>query len=638
MIAPLPVEEDGNTTGETWAEHQRRQRSIRTLMMFLMMLILMDGEEPHNKKKSLRGGNKKETKGFVMDEHLWKKRRSLDLMLWEAGLQDDRLHRLIELNHGIDEESTAAKWARENALNEDDAGEDDGGSNNTKGDEEHDVQAAKDAFDDFQEEERLVYHYPRNATGSYRGEWTRVISEQPIPTIIPSPISRDQTANSTKMQILSDEQIIDLLPPYHIGLHVLPPNNRLDEIFHKPLKEMGNETPVLEQKLLDSTEVDQPLDFSKEEGSILIRLYTRTIAGMTAVSLVDGIVNLYDVNDRSFTSNMKHLSLRVRGIVVHSLGKVSLVANDNSLRSAFVVKNGNIANHRKLLEQGLQDAVENQASIETIRDEALKANHHLFNKNVGGENWIEHFDYGTNNESKHLQTNQTTYVGANPFLPDDENDKLSAIPANILRASPPLTLQNGRECAFELNFNITETKWTISEWRQMLKKLTIGLFKVDPANVNQTEIGITDKRAKKDTSIVKAEPSANQRNEAVVMHMLGTIRSPQCDFVSNVNVTAVRIDWEQTTAKAVNYCFFMMVCCFAQTILLLKQLLHSQPQSVAVRVSLISVGWQTVLDAILCIEHILLCMLLQPISTAFGKFKCPPNVVTQARYIRTHII
>jgi hypothetical protein len=291
-----------------------------------------------------------------------------------------------------------------------------------------------------------------------------------------------------------------------------------------------------------------------------------------------------------------------------------------------------------LLEQGLQDAVENHASIETIRDETLKANHHLFNKNVGGENWIDHFDYGTNNESKHLQTNQTTYVGANPFLPDDESDKLSATPANILRASPPLTLQNGRECAFELNFNITETKWTISEWRQMLKKLTIGLFKVDPANVNQTEIGITDKRAKKDTSIVKAEPSANQRNEAVVMHMLGTIRSPQCDFVSNVNVTAVRIDWEQTTAKAVNYCFFMMVCCFAQTILLLKQLLHSQPQSVAVRVSLISVGWQTVLDAILCIEHILLCMLLQPISTAFGKFKCPPNVVTQARYIRTHII
>lgn len=587
----------------------------------------MDGEEPHNKKKSLRGRNKKGSKGVVMEENLWKERRRLDLMLWEAGKQDDRLSRLIELNHGDDEESIASIWARDSALNESVGGENNDGSNKTKGGEENDVQAAKAAFNEFQEKERLVYHYPRNVTGSYRGEWTKVVSDHPISPSISAPISQGHTLNSTKAQVLSDEQIIDLLPPYHIGVHVLPPNNQLDEIFHKPLKENGNSTTRFEQKLLDSAEMDQPLDISKDEGSIIIRLYTRTIAGMTAVSLVDGIVNLYDVNDRSFTSNLKHLTLRVKGIVVHSIGKVSLVANDDPLRSALVVKNGNIANHRKLFEKGLQSAVENQAPIEAIRDEALKTNHHLFNEDVGGENWIDHFDYGTKNESRNLQnagtiiSNQGTYVGANPFLPDDEDNKLSLTPANILRASPPLTLQNGQNCEFELDFNITETKWTIAEWRQMLKKLMMGLDKVDPANANKTESVISDKRAKKGTPIVKVEPLTNHRDEAVVMHMLGTIRSAQCNFASNVNVTAVRTDWEQTTAKAVNYCFFMMVCCFAQTIFLLKQLLHSQPQSVAVSVSLISVGWQTILDAILCVEHILLCMLLQPISTAFGKFR-----------------
>jgi hypothetical protein len=166
MIAPIPLGEDDDTNRETWAEHQRRQRSIRVLMMFLMMLILMDGEEPHNRKNALRGRKKKASKDSGMDEKLWKERRKLDDMLWEAGLQGDRLNKLIELNHGIDEDSNASKWARDSILNGDSKAEDDFDTNNPKGDDSHDVQAAKDTFENFQEEERLVYHYPRNATGS----------------------------------------------------------------------------------------------------------------------------------------------------------------------------------------------------------------------------------------------------------------------------------------------------------------------------------------------------------------------------------------------------------------------------------------------------------------------------------------
>ena len=90
------------------------------------------------------------------------------------------------------------------------------------------------------------------------------------------------------------------------------------------------------------------------------------------------------MNDRSFTSNMKHLTLRVKGVVLHSLGKVSLVANDGQLRSALVIKNNNI--HRKLLEQDLQVALDNDVPIEAIRDEALKNNGHLFNENIISKN------------------------------------------------------------------------------------------------------------------------------------------------------------------------------------------------------------------------------------------------------------
>lgn len=622
MIAPIPLEEEDNTTRETWAEHQRRQRSIRLLMMFLMMLILMDGEEPHNRKNSLRGRKKKADKDSGMDEKLWKERRKLDTMLWEAGLQGDRLNKLVELNHGIDEESNASKWARDSILNGISKGEDDFEANSTKGDDSRDVQAAKETFENFQEEERLVYHYPRNATGSYRGEWTRIHSQKSSSTTNPTPISQGKAANSTEMQVLSDEQIIDLLPPNHMGLYLLPPNTRLDEILHKARQQEANHTTVFEQRLLDSIEMDKPLEVSKDKGSIIIRLYTRAIAGMTEVSLVDGIVTFFDVNDRTFTSNMKHLTLRVKGIVLHSLGKVSLVANDDQLRSALVVKNNNI--HRKLFEQGLQVALENNVPIQAIRDEALKNNGDLFNKNAGGEEWVDHFDSGDTHESRNLQnadgiaSNPGTYVGSNPFLPDDKENVLSTTPSNVLRASPPLTLQNGRECEFQLDFNITETEWTIAEWRHMHKSLMIGLEKEDPSNANQEKSDKKEKKSKKDKELLKS-----QRDDAVVMHMLGTISSPQCDFFSNVNVTAVRTDWEQTTSKAINYCFFMMVTCLAQTVVLLRQLIHSQSQSAAVRVSLISVGWQTVLDAILCVEHILLCMLLQPVSTAFGKFQFP---------------
>ena len=621
MIAPIPPEEDDTVTRETWAEHQRRQRSIRVLMMFLMMLILMDGEEPHNRKNALRGRKKKVIKDSGMDEKLWKERRNLDDMLWEAGLQGDRLNKLIELNHGNDEESNASKWARDNILNDISKGEDDFDANNPKGDDSRDVQAAKDTFENFEEEERLVYHYPRNATGSYRGDWTRIYSQQSSSTTNPTPISKGKAVNSTELEVLSDKQIIDLLPPNHVGLYLLHPNTRLDEILHKARHKQSNNTTAFEQRLLDSN-MDKPLEVSKDEGSIIIRLYTRAIAGMTEVSLVDGVVNLYDVNDRSFTSNMKHLTLRVKGVVLHSLGKVSLVANDGQLRSALVIKNNNI--HRKLLEQGLQVALDNDVPIEAIRDEALKNNGHLFNENVGGEEWVDHFDSGDNHASRNLESaagiapNPGTYVGSNPFLPDDKENILSTTPSNVLRASPPLTLQNGRECEFQLDFNITETEWTIAEWRHMRRSLMIGLEKEKPTNANQEESEEKEKRSKKGKKLQKS-----QRDDAVVMHMLGTIRSPQCDFFSNVNVTAVRTDWEQTTSKAINYCFFMMITCLLQTVVLLRQLIHSQSQSAAVRVSLISVGWHTVLDAILCIEHILLCMLLQPISTAFGKFQFP---------------
>lgn len=118
--------------------------------------------------------------------------------------------------------------------------------------------------------------------------------------------------------------------------------------------------------------------------------------------------------------------------------------------------------------------------------------------------------------------------------------------------------------------------------------------------------------------------------------MTGSIDSPNCQFNSFVNVTAIRTNWEHTTAKAINYSFYMMLTCLTQIVVLLRQLLHTQAQSAASNVSLMCIGWQTVLDAILCIAHIFLCLVMQPLFTAFASvafFKLLIFCVIEMKYM-----
>ena len=139
-----------------------------------------------------------------------------------------------------------------------------------------------------------------------------------------------------------------------------------------------------------------------------------------------------------------------------------------------------------------------------------------------------------------------------------------------------------------------------------------------------------------ESELTRIKSSNIDKNEAMAMNLLGVMKSPNCDFVAHLNVTAIRPDWEHTTGKAINYSFFMMITCLAQIVVLLRQLLHTQAQSVATRVSLLCVGWQTVLDAMVCIEHMLLCLLLQPLFTAFASvafFKLLIFCVIEMKYM-----
>ncbi len=509
-----------------------------------------------------------------------------------------------------------------------------------------------------------------NVAGSYRGEWQRFYNATDANTPVSSMISppdllkdkstnvADEARTSRKLdeqnvetdssvdspsanntKILSNQEIAALMPQkLHIGLHLLPPSMQSQV---KPPREKQNSTKTNEEVSIEkkTSQVEEdlasfgittplPIEVTNEKGTAVIRLYSRPIVGMNELSLLDGIVNLYDVNDRSFTSQMKHLTLRVRGVNIHALGKISLVANDGPLRSVFVVKNEykkNDTSLRRQLAHVQNKDVDSNINVEAVRDEALEIYSHLFSPEVGGDHWRRHLqsqdaddqdrtddlirDFSIRSEEV-LNPTQTEYIGPNPFLPDDDTGKLLKTPQNVMKATPPLVTLNGHDCEFELDFNVTETQLTVGDYRKMYRKVVHRNLENLESNLDNGE---------KDRLTVRGNMKTDGMEEALAMQLLGTIRSPQCSFSANLNVTAVRTDWEQTTNKSVNYCFIMMVACLAQTVFLLKQLMHSQPQSAAVRVSLISVGWHTLLDAILCVEHAFLCLLLTPVSTAFGE-------------------
>lgn len=237
------------------------------------------------------------------------------------------------------------------------------------------------------------------------------------------------------------------------------------------------------------------------------------------------------------------------------------------------------------------------------------------------------------------QLKEPQYVYPFPYVCDDSNESMKKTSSPTSRRLPARELileANAAHCEFEMNIDILEQPWTFAEWRNTVlrrfrsvqafnpylhkfDKETERLKRSQILNIN-SQVGFTE----------------DSVTDALVMTMSGTVQSVNCNFNSFVNVTAIRTNWEHTTAKAINYSFYMMLTCLCQIVVLLRQLLHTQAQSAASNVSLFCIGWQTVLDAILCIAHIFLCLVMQPLFTAFASvafFKLLIFCVIEMKYM-----
>src|SRR5690606_28800193 len=96
----------------------------------------------------------------------------------------------------------------------------------------------------------------------------------------------------------------------------------------------------------------------------------------------------------------------------------------------------------------------------------------------------------------------------------------------------------------------------------------------------------------------------------------GQIFSRDCNFVSNTTASALTIDMSKAYSKAGRYPVVMPWVCVAQVTGIILQLRYSRTQAAASKVSVLGIAAQAILDAIICVVHLLLCAALPQLFTA----------------------
>lgn len=752
-----------------WRERERRQRTIRLLMMFLLMLLLMDSEEAAGRKRNetrqkLR--EREQRKSRHLSTEVFGARAAQERRLQRLTQQHPRYASLTEKNHGKDVPMEVFSWAGQHAemVKDEFVGNPDS--------KEVPQEEKKDP-----EDKNEFFHYPWNATGFYRGEWIRegatkeeeevedataATAKETKATTAPETgeSSKEEAVakNSIPVQYVDtepletemrqamkkrEEQIgVALLPPGKEALlrhdlnnltlydwsrfAVTPPTKGADHYFmHATDNDNDNEAESEENSNDDSSDdetapVTNPslatstVTLTKPSGRAAFQLFSRPIPGMQEISLVDGFLKLYDSNMLGYSTH-KDILLRVRGVLIHGIGRVSLVANADPGRSVLVLGDEHDAERsddtttdaaalenevlleqrRRRLEETLEgldtrSGVSNPSSsvpVDQIRDDAIalygsqkedKEDENIPNKRniqfkfesfpdfsslfagyaskpeqagtLSGHRrqltkvaMPEAKESGKKNVAEKLAPpgridTLSDVVFPYPFVFDDENGTIRNTKTAAARKMPPreqLLEANAGVCEFEVTMDTKEEQWTLGDWRKLVERRVKEAMNLNPANKpleaeNEDSEDTNGKKGDKDhrlsyPSSSKSIKSSRQhhtrkpiQDEALVMTMVGSITSPNCDFSANLNVTALRTDWEHTTTKAINYSFYMMLTCLLQIMVLLRQLLHTQARSAATRVSLLCIGWQTMIDAMLCLGHIYLSLAIKPLFTAFA--------------------
>jgi len=461
--------------------------------------------------------------------------------------------------------------------------------------------------------EDLIEEYPRNITGYYRGEWHRC-----------DPFEDVSSWRSSE----------DL-----IGISLLPSNKNIKLLDEDSNSSLDSSLEIIESEYLDkkliinktsSVEKKSPATVTQSNGRVAFQMYMKSIPGMSELSLIDGFVKLYD--GTGVSSTRRDMLLRASGVFVHSLGFLSLIANAGKDRSVLYIENQNSTQKRSLknnvtldLENNLKELLKASEKDES-KEETLAILNSLHTKTLelyspeeDSSGWKSFIS-----SPRILEDFKDVNVLPFPYIPDDpENSEKNYLgTSRMLPLREQALLQNGASCETLIKLKVSPLLVKKKDQAQLEKYRQYKITESAPKSNKISPIA---------TNNFPKDPK-----EYLVMSFEGNLHSPYCQFNVNVTATAIRIDWESTTGKAINYSFYMMLTCLAQIVVLLRQLLHTQAQSAASRVSLLCIGWQTLLDAMLCIGHVLLCLMMQPLFTAFASvafFKLLIFCVIEMKYM-----
>lgn len=752
------TEMNDTTALALYRERERRQRTVRVLMMFLLMLLLMDEEPPHQQHGKLLRNNKNNINNSplsasqrVVDPEVFRQRRHQDALLQNNAVNHPRYRALQERNQGVDHYGAIEQWAQQRAALEKD---------------EFEQQPPSSITDDEEADDRsstlTVWHYPWNATGFYRGEWTRQESGVRIPSdvggppvgseltpveeLIYNPLAvpvrkdrgnngdsrkeattvdsvpsatdgdlsawepRERTVSAVDMEDYlarvvqqrypNETAAVVLIPKPHLRLQTRNDHNLTSSRYDDMRVDSAGTVYAPPEWTASATAKDgggdddkaSTVTLKRASGRAAFQLFSRSVPAMRQLSIVDGFVKLYDSTSPGYSTRQDVL-LRVRGVLIHATGRLSLVSSNIAIGQCALVipPDSNVPRAQQGTAEMIEFAVDNPENVSArtrrlqevvqnsdksanwnfVRNEALSLFGNVKSKrrllvasDIEDESVVTQPSTEKETSASNKSNNGTeadAKAGADPippwspvvvpfpFVADDKDETIRKTRTAAARIMPPREQAleaNAGTCGFEINMDVSEVEWTVGAWRKLVSRRIDELKKLDPAQQpprGSKEAEAEDSRTRRARSTSFSTTGARRQrrgkpiqDQALVVNMVGTIQSENCNFTAFLNTTALRTDWDATTSKAINYSFVMMVVCLTQILVLLRQLLHSQSQSTATRISLLCVGWQTNIDALLCLAHIYLSLAVQPLFTAFASvafFKLLIFCVIEMKYM-----
>jgi hypothetical protein len=306
---------------------------------------------------------------------VWKSRREEDALLYDAVAGGSRYGDLMRRNIK-DYDGIFKKWAEskvvveaKSALGIDVEKVEKINANEREDSLLTEEQRVPDPITPDNADDEQIFHYPRNATGYYRGLWMRVPrnssssvrEKQPATIVDDETFDNSQDVSSWIQDRLEQSQ-------QDVGIFVLPSSRNTTIKSTKPSRASSKNTT------LDENDASSTLTLTKSAGRAAFQLYSRPIPAMTELSIVDGLVKLYDGMTTSFVSRRTDVLLRVRGVIIHGNGKLSLVSS--SINDAASSSDGKIRSYLgiKQIKKSQSDAIK----VENSKDGDLAQSKETF--------------------------------------------------------------------------------------------------------------------------------------------------------------------------------------------------------------------------------------------------------------------